>query len=76
MFFSKKLKKFKDVKHCFFSRNGGFSRGIYQGLNCGRGSKDNKRIVDKNDQTTNKIKHLFKSGIIKSLYLKNSKYHK
>ena len=48
MFFSKKLKKFKDVKHCFFSRNGGFSRGIYQGLNCGRGSKDNKRIVDKN----------------------------
>ena len=48
MFFSKKLKKFNKIKHCFFSRKGGFSKGIYKGLNCGRGSKDNKNNIIKN----------------------------
>ena len=28
MFFSKKLKKFKNIKHCFFSRKNGFSKGL------------------------------------------------
>ncbi len=44
MFYSKKLKKIKQIKHCFFSRKNGFSKGIYKGLNCGRGSKDKKKI--------------------------------
>ena len=48
MFFSKKLKKFKNINHCFFSRKGGFSKGIYRGLNCGKGSKDSKTNVIKN----------------------------
>ncbi len=48
MFYSKKFKKFNNVKHCFFSRKGGFSKGIYRSLNCGRGSKDNKKDVLKN----------------------------
>ena len=48
MFYSKKFKKFKNIKHCFFSRKGGFSKGIYQGLNCGKGSRDKKKIVNKN----------------------------
>ena len=48
MFYSKKLKKFKGIKHCFFSRKGGFSKGLYRGLNCGRGSKDNKINILKN----------------------------
>ena len=48
MFFSKKFKKFNNVKHCFFSRKGGFSKGIYQSLNCGKGSKDNKKNIFKN----------------------------
>ena len=48
MFFSIKLKKFKNLKHCFFSRNGGYSKGIYKSLNCGMGSKDKKEIVLKN----------------------------
>ena len=48
MFYSKKLKKFKGIKHCFFSRRGGFSKGLYRGLNCGRGSKDNKINILKN----------------------------
>ncbi len=48
MFYSKKLKKIKQIKHCFFSKKNGFSKGIYEGLNCGKGSKDNKKNVFKN----------------------------
>ena len=48
MFYSKKLKKIKKIKHCFFSRKSGFSKGIYKGLNCGKGSKDKKGNVKKN----------------------------
>lgn len=48
MFFSKKLKKLKKIKHCFFSRKNGFSKGIYNSLNCGKGSKDNKENINKN----------------------------
>ena len=47
MFYSKKLKKLKKVRHCFFSRKKGFSKGVYKSLNCGRGSNDKKtnRII-------------------------------
>jgi YfiH family protein len=48
MFFSKKLKKFNNINHCFFSRNGGVSQGIYSSLNCGLGSSDKKENVLKN----------------------------
>jgi len=48
MFYSKTLKKFKGIKHCFFSKKGGFSKGLYKSLNCGRGSKDSKKNVSKN----------------------------
>ena len=48
MFYSKKLNKFKNIKHCFFSRKNGLSTGIYSSLNCGKGSKDNKQNILKN----------------------------
>ena len=48
MFYSTKLNKFNKIKHCFFSRKGGFSKGLYKGLNCGKGSKDKKNTVLKN----------------------------
>ena len=48
MFYSKKLKKIKKIKHCFFSRKKGFSKGIYKSLNCGKGSKDKKSNIVKN----------------------------
>jgi len=48
MFFSKKLKKFKNLKHCFFSRKNGVSKGYYESLNCGLGSNDKKENVLKN----------------------------
>ena len=43
MFFSKKLKNISNLNHCFFSRKNGVSEGIYNSLNCGLGSRDNKR---------------------------------
>ena len=48
MFFSKKLEKFKNLKHCFFSRKNGVSKGNYESLNCGLGSSDKKESVLKN----------------------------
>jgi YfiH family protein len=48
MFYSKKLKRFKEIKHCFFSKKNGYSKGIYKSLNCGHGSKDNIKNIQKN----------------------------
>ncbi len=48
MFYSKNLKKFKNIKHCFFSKKNGYSKGIYRSLNCGKGSKDSKNNIKKN----------------------------
>ena len=45
---SKKLKKYKNISHGFFKKNGGKSKGIYKSLNCGLGSKDKKVNVLKN----------------------------
>ena len=47
MFKSKKLIKQKEVSHGFFNRNGGYSKGIYQSLNCGPGSNDKKVNIKK-----------------------------
>ena len=48
MFFSKKLQKFENLKHCFFSKKNGFSKGSYASLNCGLESGDKKENVLKN----------------------------
>ena len=45
MFFSKKFSEFENIKHCFFSKNGGVSKGVYSSLNCGLGSKDKKNNI-------------------------------
>ena len=45
---SKKFKKLKGIKHGFFNRNGGKSKGIYKSLNCGPGSDDKKENIKKN----------------------------
>ena len=54
MFFSKKLQKFENIKHCFFSRKNGFSKGCYESLNCGLGSSDKKENVLKNLESVSK----------------------
>ena len=45
---SKKLSECKAIVHGFFNRKGGVSKGIYESLNCGIGSSDNKNNVKKN----------------------------
>ena len=53
---SKKLLKFKNIKHGFFNRAGGVSKGIYKSLNCGLGSNDNINNIRKNiDRVCKKI---------------------
>ncbi len=48
MFKSKKLSKFKNIEHAFFNKLGGKSIGIFKSLNCGPGSSDNKKNIQKN----------------------------
>ena len=48
MFFSKKLKSSNNINHCFFTKNGGVSQGVYSSLNCGLGSGDKKESILKN----------------------------
>ena len=45
---SRLLSNFKNISHGFFNSEGGYSNGIYKSLNCGRGSKDNKKKIEKN----------------------------
>jgi len=81
MFFSAKLKKFKNLKHCFFSRKNGYSKGIYKSLNCGMGSNDKKEIVLKNLELISKKIGCKKESLItlnqkhsnKVLFFKNGK---
>lgn len=64
MFYSKKLNQFREIKHCFFSRKGGFSRGIYKSLNCGKGSGDNKKNITKNLRFVAKKMRLKKGNLV------------
>ena len=45
---SKKLSKYKNIRHGFFNKKGGLSKGIYRSLNCGIGSSDNKKNINRN----------------------------
>ena len=51
---SKKLARLKNLKHGFFNSSGGKSKGIYQSLNCGPGSKDLSVNVKKNLEVVKK----------------------
>jgi len=42
------LKSLAGIRHGFFTRHGGISKGIYAGLNCGRGSDDEASHVAEN----------------------------
>ena len=64
MFYSKKLSHFSNLNHCFFSKNGGYSSGIYSSLNCGYGSKDSRRNIEKNLDYVANIMNVKKNNII------------
>ena len=51
---SRKLSKFKDLKHAFFNRLGGKSTGIYKSLNLSLRSSDQKNNIFKNLITVGK----------------------
>ena len=88
MITSKLLKKQKNLRHYFFTRNNGFSKGIYKSLNCGEGSKDlrsnvkkNLRYVSKkNGVNYNNLKlmhqtHSNKVSVINQKNIKKKKFH-
>ena len=82
MFYSKKLSKETHIKHCFFNRLGGKSKGIYKSLNCGSGSLDKKKYVNKNIVIAcKKISNSYKKLILlnqihsnKFFFIENFKY--
>ena len=64
MFVFKKINKISNIKHGFFSRNGGLSKGIYRSLNCGINSKDKKGTILKNRKIALKKLGLEKKKLI------------
>ena len=80
---SKKLSKFLNVKHGFFNKKGGKSKGIYNSLNCGIGSKDSKKNIDSNLKIVGKKIGVLSKKIFllhqihsnKFYFIKDSKYY-
>ena len=64
MFFSKRLKNISNLKHCFFSRKNGVSKGIYNSLNCSINSKDKKENVIQNINIVSKKLNCEKKPIV------------
>tara|TARA_B100000029_G_scaffold320664_1_gene313056 strand:- start:5671 stop:6423 length:753 start_codon:yes stop_codon:yes gene_type:complete len=48
MIISNLLRQTNIVSHGFFNKKNGFSKGIYKSLNCGKGSRDDKKNIKKN----------------------------
>ena len=61
---SKKLRKFKNIKHGFFNSTGGVSSGLYKSLNCGIGSKDKKINVINNLKIVSKKISIGKNKLV------------
>ena len=63
MFYSNKFRKFKNIKHCFFSRKNGYSTGLYESLNCGFGSNDKVDNILKNLELVSKHFNIEKENL-------------
>jgi len=70
MYFSKKFSEFNNIKHCFFSKKGGVSKGAYNSLNCGLGSNDKESNVLNNLAIVSK-----KMGVSKNNLLSMNQTH-
>ncbi len=44
------LNEVQNIRHAFFTREGGLSKGVYASLNCGYGSRDERASIDGNRQ--------------------------
>ena len=84
MFYSKRFAQEREIRHCFFNRKGGKSKGVYKSLNCGRGSNDKKKYVRDNIMIAcKKIYKSYKKIILlnqihsnKFFFIKNYKFKK
>jgi len=73
---SKKLSSFKSIEHAFFNRLGGKSTGIFKSLNCGPGSSDKQKNIQKNLEVVgNKIKTKSKEIILLNQVHSNKFYY-
>jgi len=73
---SKKLSRFKKIEHAFFNRLGGKSTGIFKSLNCGLGSSDDKKNIQKNlEAVRNKIKAKSKKIVLLNQFHSNKFYY-
>ena len=63
MFYSDNLKQ-NNIQHCFFSRKHGTSKGIYESLNCGIGSKDARENVEKNLDIVSKKFNIQRNSLV------------
>ena len=72
---SKKLSKFKEIKHGFFNRQGGKSKGIYKSLNCGIGSSDAKKNVKNNLKIVCKKIDCFSNKLILLNQIHSNKFY-
>ena len=72
---SKKLRKFKNIKHGFFNSIGGVSSGIYKSLNCGIGSKDKKINVINNLKIVSKKISIRKNKLVLLKQIHSNKIH-
>ena len=72
---SKKLSKFKNIKHGFFNKKGGKSNGIYKSLNCGIGSSDKKKNVRNNLKIVCKKINCFSKKLILLNQIHSNKFY-
>jgi|TARA_B110001452_G_scaffold84336_1_gene68942 YfiH family protein len=72
---SRKLNKFRNLKHAFFGRLGGTSSGIFKSLNCGPGSSDNKKNVLRNLRIVGKKISLSSKKIFLLNQIHSNKFH-
>ena len=72
---SKKLSKFKEIKHGFFNKQGGKSKGIYKSLNCGIGSRDAKKNVKRNLKIVCKKINCYSGRLILLNQIHSNKFH-
>ena len=75
MIISKLLTNTKIVTHGFFNKTKGYSKGIYKGLNCGKGSKDNKNNVKKNLRYVKEKIESKKNNIVLLYQIHSSKFY-
>ncbi len=73
---SKILRNQKHISHFFFNKLGGTSKGIYNSLNCGKGSKDKISNVDKNLKIVSKKIGCLSKNLISLNQIHSNKVYK